>query len=91
MGERALTDAEKAGWRSYWDGWSACPACVAVVEGRTGRAWPVPATYNIVGIRPGARCATCSVTAPSSPAVIDGESSRDDLNPSTHSPTDQGQ
>jgi hypothetical protein len=56
---RALSAAEVAGWRHYWDGWIICPTCISALH-KTPETWTVPANYD----RPilhGARCLNCKV------------------------------
>lgn len=59
--KRELSLMEQAGWRRYWDGWIACPECVAAFEKKAGRPWSVPATYDTPIVEDiDQRCAQCS-------------------------------
>jgi len=59
---RALTAAEQAGWRQYWDGWPICPSCQAKKLAETGhKEWPVPAHYDRRGVADDDKCVTCSM------------------------------
>lgn len=68
--KRDLSDAERAGWRKYWDGWSICPPCIAkVLEGSAKDEWPVPANY-CRPIERTSRCSRCGTTPEAMIAAI---------------------